>query len=199
MNLRTSVFPATCLVLALATGATAQLAPHRARVDLQISPSPIEGSPRNEDLLFDRQARLTLHLVNLADPAPNIRVQFIWVHDDVTTGGKIKRQYGAQELSLGMERGSTTNVVSDPIRLTGKINRKGVLSGMRHIGYGVRVWNSAQDPQPVFATVQPPTLKEELNRLIPFALPVEKPGDEPPDHSHSSKHRPARSSAPPQH
>ena len=144
-------------VLALAV--PAQVVPHRCRVDLDLAPRPIEDSVRSADVNFDQSARLRVHLFALEKPTDEVKVQFLFFYDEVNSSGKAVRKVETQEHPPRIAGAGDHTVASDPLRLTGKITKRGVLTGMRYVGYAVRVYEGRRL---VFETCQPPGLREEV-------------------------------------
>lgn len=175
----------------LALAAPAQVVPHRCRIDLNLTPAPIEGSTRPADVNFDQSARLRIHFFVLEKPAGEVKVQFLWFYDEVSSSGKADRKVEAQEHAPRITGSGDQVVASHPLRLTGKITKKGVLTGMRYVGYAARIYEGGRL---VYETLHPAGLREEVARepgpvaearreLSPpreEATPAEKPAPPPP-------------------
>lgn len=158
--MKTTAFGGVSLAFAvLASMVSAQVVPHRCRVDLDLTPRPIEDSTRSADVNFDQSARLRVHLFALEKPTSEVKVQFLFFYDEVNSSGKVDRKVEAQEHAPRIAGAGDHAVASDPLRLTGKITKRGVLTGMRYIGYAARVYEGRRL---VFETCQPPGLREEV-------------------------------------
>lgn len=136
----------------------------RTHISLSLSPRPSEGTARKDDLLFDHKASLKIKLNNVVEAAPEVKVQWVILYDDVESSGKIKREHVADTASLSMERGEEKTIESKVVRLTGKISKKGILTGMRYIGYCVRIYDGGKL---VAEEYQPQDIKKELSEIYP--------------------------------
>ncbi|MBI4027972.1 MAG: hypothetical protein HY360_23510 [Verrucomicrobia bacterium] len=166
---RTRLFFVLGGLFASAFFAHAELAPHRIQISLNLSPRPLDGAPLKEDTLFDQKASLKIKVVNLSDPAPNVQIQWMFVYDDVSTSGKIERGQFSDVARFALTRGEEKTIESRELRFTGKISKKGLLSGMRYEGYGVRIYDAGRL---VHESYQPQTLKKGLAELV---LPPDHP------------------------
>ena len=100
------------VVLATAFPLQAELAPHRIQVTLGLSPRPPDGAPRPQDVLFDQRAALKTKLVNLSEPAKDIRIQWAFLYDSITVGGKRKRESFSNVIPLEMKKGEEKTLES---------------------------------------------------------------------------------------
>lgn len=165
----------------LALTVPAQVVSHRCRVLLDVSPGPSEGSTRSQDANFEQVARVRAHLFAFSKPAAEVKVQFLWVYDEVNTSGKVDRHVEAQEQVAKIEGAGDVVVVGDPFRLSGKITKKGMLTGMRYVGCATRVYEGSKL---VFEDYHPPAVREQAAKEPPPVLEARRelpaPPPEPP-------------------
>jgi DNA uptake protein ComE-like DNA-binding protein len=145
------------LFAALAWAAGAQVDPHRSRMDWELSSGPSEGSTHPQDVNFVRTARIRAHLFVFQKPAAEVRVQFLFFYDDVNYSGKVDGKVEVQEHEAQVAGAGDRVVASDPFRLSGKITKKGMLTGMRWVGCGTRAYEGGRL---VFEQYHPATVKE---------------------------------------
>ncbi len=143
--------------------AHAEIAPHRIHVILNITPRPTDGAPRKVDVLFDQKAFLKIKMTNLADPAPNVQICWTMLYDEVEVSGKIEQRNSSGAISASFAKGEEKSFESKTLRMTGKINKKGHLSGMKHLGYGVQV---LENGRMIYETYQPQDLKKEAVDIL---------------------------------
>ncbi len=143
----------------LTFAAPAQVMPHRSRVELDLTPGPAEGSTRPMDVNFDHSARLRVRLFVLEKPTGEVRVQFHWVYDDVNSSGRVERKFEFHEQRARLALAGEHVFTSEPLRLSGKVTKKGILTGMRYIGCATRVLEGGTL---LFENYQPATLREEV-------------------------------------
>jgi len=139
--------------------AKAELAKHRIQVGLNLTSRPAEGAPRKEDVYFDQKASLRVKITNLAEPAPNVQVQWVLFYDKAEASGKIERKHLSGSESFSLTRQEEKNFETKPLRLTGKISKKGRLNGMSYVGYGIHV---LENGRAVYQGYQPQNLRAEV-------------------------------------
>ncbi len=157
-----------CFLFGSVLFSQAVLEAHRTQVSISLSPRPSEGSPRKEDVMFDHKASLKIKMANVGEPSSDIKIQWVFLYDDIETSGKIKRGQLMDTIGLALGKGEEKTVESKELRLSGKISKKGQLTGMRYSGYGVRVYDAGKL---VFEDYQPQNLKKEIAELCPVLSP----------------------------
>ena len=113
-------------------------------------------------------------------------MQFLFFYDEVSSSGKVEGKVETQEQVARIVRAGDHMVASDGFRLSGKITKKGTLTGMRWVGCVARVY---EEGCLVFEHYQPVTVKElaakvsgpavEARRETPPPLPSAKPLSSP--------------------
>lgn len=146
-----------------------ELAPHRMNVQVDQTSRPNFGSPRASDEMFDYQVRLKLKLVNLTEAAPDIRIDWTIIHDEIASTGKIKRLNLTERTQLGLAKSEERMFETKSLRLTGKVNKSGDVLGMKYIGYGIRVF---EKEKLVFESYYPENISKEVLEI--FATPPAK-------------------------
>lgn len=171
-----------------ATLASGDVDGRRSRLEWDLTPGPVEGSTRPQDEFFDRTARIRVHFFAREKSQDEIRAQFLFFYDDVSSSGKVLGKVEAQERAIRIARAGDHAAASDPFRLSGKITKKGTLTGMRWVGCGARIYEGRRL---VFEDYRPSTARElaakvarpggDLGRGIPPAAVVsaEKPAPPP--------------------
>jgi hypothetical protein len=147
----------------------AELAPHRMNVLVDQTSRPNFGSARSEDEMFDYQIRLKLKLVNLTEAAPDIRIDWTMIYDDIASTGRIKRLNLTERTQIGLGKSEEKMFETKSLRLTGKVNKSGDVLGMKYIGYGVRVF---EKEKLVFESFYPESISKEVLEI--FAAPPSK-------------------------
>ncbi len=127
-----------------ATLASGDVDGRRSRLEWDLTPGPVEGSTRPQDEFFDRTARIRVHLFAREKSRGAVQAQFLFFYDDVSSTGKVLGKVEAQERAIRIARAGDHAAASDPFRLSGKITKKGTLTGMRWVGCGARVYEGGR-------------------------------------------------------
>ena len=118
--------------------------------------------------MFDHKASLKVKVASAVEPSSDVKIQWVMIYDEIETTGKIKREQLADTISFALGKGEDKTIESRELRLTGKINKKGQLTGMRYEGYGVRVYDGGKM---IFEDYQPNDLKKEIGQMYPELTP----------------------------